>query len=164
MNKFKLPDLQLKILRELYLNSRVTYKELGRKFKVSSVTCYNRIQEMTKENIIRNFTIDINHKKLGYTLEVLLELKVKRGLPRPVALKIHKLPHVEDVWEITGDTDLIVRAYFKDVDELNDFLHTLGNNYPEIENVITHVVLGSCELPHPNGWGFVRVHPASRCR
>ena len=92
MNKFKLPDLQLKILRELYLNSRVTYKELGRKFKVSSVTCYNRIQEMTKENIIRNFTIDINHKKLGYTLEVLLELKVKRGLPRPVALKIHKLP------------------------------------------------------------------------
>ncbi|MBC7094901.1 Lrp/AsnC family transcriptional regulator [Thermococcus sp.] len=81
MNKFKLPDLQLKILRELYLNSRVTYKELGRKFRVSSVTCYNRIQEMVKKNIIRNFTIDINHKKLGYTLEVLLELKVKKGLP-----------------------------------------------------------------------------------
>ncbi|MBC7094902.1 Lrp/AsnC ligand binding domain-containing protein [Thermococcus sp.] len=66
-----------------------------------------------------------------------------------MALKIHKLPHVEDVWEITGDTDLIVRAYFKDVDELNDFLHTLGNNYPEIENVITHVVLGSYKNPEP---------------
>ena len=88
---------------------------------------------MIENGVIKRFTIDVDHKQPGYGLEVLLELKVKRGLPRPVALKVHKLPHVEDVWEITGDTDLIVRAYFKDVDELNDFLHLLGNNYPEIE-------------------------------
>ena len=149
MNKIKLSDLQLKLLRELYLNSRVTYKELGRKCGVSSVTCYNKIQEMIREGIIKDFTVDVDHKKLGYRLEVLLELKVKRGLPRPLALKLYKLPHVEDVWEITGDTDLIVRAYFKDVDELNDFLHMLGNNYPEIENVITHVVLGSYKNLNP---------------
>ncbi|USG99082.1 Lrp/AsnC family transcriptional regulator [Thermococcus argininiproducens] len=105
---------------------------------------------MVENGVIKRFTIDVDHKQLGYELEVLLELKVKRGLPRPVALKLYKLPHVEDVWEITGDTDLIVRAYFKNVDELNDFLHMLGNNYPEIENVITHVVLGSYK--NPEAW------------
>jgi len=142
-------ELYLRILRELYKHSRVTYKELGKKCDTTSVTCYNKIREMIENGLIKRFTIDVDHKQLGYELEVLLELKVKRGLPRPVALKMYKLPHVEDVWEITGDTDLIVRAYFKNVDELNDFLHMLGNNYPEIENVITHVVLGSYKNPEP---------------
>jgi len=142
-------ELYLRILKELYKNSRTTYKELGKKCNTTSVTCYNKVREIIENGVIKRFTIDVDHKQLGYELEVLLELKVKRGLPRPVALKIHKLPHVEDVWEITGDTDLIVRAYFKDVDELNDFLHLLGNNYPEIENVITHVVLGSYKNPEP---------------
>lgn len=143
-------DMYSKILRKLYINSRTTYKELGKQCGTSSVTCYNKVQEMVENGIIKRFTIDVDHKQLGYELEVLLELKVKRGLPRPVALKMYKLPHVEDVWEITGDTDLIVRAYFKNVDELNDFLHMLGNNYPEIENVITHVVLGSYK--NPEAW------------
>ncbi|KPU62690.1 hypothetical protein EP1X_07480 [Thermococcus sp. EP1] len=143
-------ELYLGILRELYKQSRATYKELGKKCNTTSVTCYNKVQEMVENGIIKRFTIDVDHKQLGYELEVLLELKVKRGLPRPVALKLYKLPHVEDVWEITGDTDLIVRAYFKNVDELNDFLHMLGNNYPEIENVITHVVLGSYK--NPEAW------------
>lgn len=141
--------IDLTILRELYKNSRITYKELGKRIGISNVTSYNRVKEILNQDIIRGFTIDVDSKKLGYTIEVLLELKVKRGLPRPVALKLYKLPHVEDVWEITGDTDLIVRAYFKNVDELNDFLHMLGNKYPEIENVITHVVLGSYKNPEP---------------
>jgi len=142
-------EVYLQTLRELYKNSRITYKELGKKCATTSVTCYNKVKEMIEKNIIKRFTIDVDHKQLGYELEVLLELKVKRGLPRPVALKLHKLHHVEDVWEITGDTDLIVRAYFKNVDELNDFLHLLGTNYPEIENVVTHVVLGSYKNPEP---------------
>nr|WP_287196980.1 Lrp/AsnC ligand binding domain-containing protein [Thermococcus sp.] len=75
---------------------------------------------------------------------------MRRETPRSVAIKLHKLPHVEYVWEITGATDLFIRAYFKDVDELNDFLHTLGNQYPEIETVITHVVLGSYR--NPKAW------------
>lgn len=142
-------NLNISILRELYTNSKVTYRELEKKIGVSSVTCYNRITEMKRNGIIEGFTININPRELGYTIEVLIELKVRRGLPRETAKGLYKLPNVEYVWEITGQTDLIVRAFFRDVDELNAFLHEIGNRFPQIENIITHVVLGSYRNPNP---------------
>lgn len=149
MKNLKLHKLHLKLLRELYTNSRQTYEKLGKICGVSSVTCHNWIRAMKKEGIIKKFTIDINYKKLGYEIEALIEIKAKRSLSQKIAKKISTLPNVEHVWDITGETDIIVRAFFRNTEELSSFLYNLGIKFPEIEKMTTHVVLESYQNPNP---------------
>lgn len=149
MKNFKLHKLHLKLLRELYRNSRETYEKLGKMCGVSSVTCHNWIQAMRKKGIIKRFTIDIDYKELGYNVEALIEIKAKRSLSQEIAKKISTFPNVTHVWDITGETDIIVRAFFRNTEELNSFLYNMLQKFPEIEKMTTHVVLGSYENPNP---------------
>ena len=149
MKNFKLHKLHLKVLRELYRNSRETYGKLGKMCGVSSVTCHNWVQAMKREGIIRRFTIDIDYKKLGYSVEALIEIKANRSLSQKIAKKISTLPNVTHVWDITGETDIIVRAFFKNTEELSSFLYNTLQKFPEIERMTTHIVLESYENPNP---------------
>ncbi|MCD6143148.1 Lrp/AsnC family transcriptional regulator [Thermococcus sp.] len=149
MKNFKLHNLHLRLLRELHKNSRETYGKLSKISGVSSVTCHNWIQAMKKEGIIKRFTIDINYKKLGYNVEALIEVKAKRSLSQKIAKKISTLPNVTHVWDVTGETDIIIRAFFRNTEELSSFLYNTLQKFPEIERMTTHVVLESYENPSP---------------
>jgi len=149
MKNVKLHKLYLKLLKELYENSRETYEKLGKTCGVSSVTCYNWTQVMKKEGIIKRFTIDIDYKKLGYNVEVLIEIKAKRSLSQKIAKKISTLPNVTHVWDVTGETDIIIRGFFRNTEELSSFLYNTLQKFPEIERMTTHVVLESYENPSP---------------
>jgi len=54
------------------------------------------------------------------------------------------------VYEITGETDAIIEACFRDINELNIFLKKIREACPEITDTITHIVLD--ERENPDGW------------
>jgi DNA-binding Lrp family transcriptional regulator len=58
--------LDKSILAELMLNSRIPYKVLAKKLKVSREVVNYRIAKLIKDKIILNFTTEINYRKLGY--------------------------------------------------------------------------------------------------
>ncbi|RLF78535.1 hypothetical protein DRN39_00795, partial [Thermococci archaeon] len=135
----------LYILWELYSNSRITYKQLSKKCNLSIVSCYNKVKELKNSGIIQKFTIEVNPKKLGYNLEVFIELEVLRESRKEVAQKICKMGKVKEVWEITGDTDLLIHAFFTDNEDLDDFISFLVKEFPQIKNIITRVILHKYE-------------------
>jgi len=135
----------LYILWELHNNSRITYNQLSKKCNLSIVSCYNKVKELKNNGVIQKFTIEVNPKKLGYNLEVFIELEVLREARKGIAQKVCKMEGVKKVWEITGDTDLLIHAFFTDNEDLDKFISLLVKRFPEIKNIITRVVLQKYE-------------------
>jgi DNA-binding Lrp family transcriptional regulator len=136
----KLDDLDKRILKELLEDSRRSYRELARRLSVAVTTIINRIQKMEESGIIAGYPINIDYEKLGYELTVLTEISVSKGKLLEMEKEIAKMPSVCAVYDVTGLTDAMVIAKFKNRKELSDFTKGLLS-MPFIERTNTHVVL-----------------------
>lgn len=63
----KIDNYSKKILYELDKNSRETAQQIGKKVRLSKVSVIHRINNLKKEEIIRNFITLINYRRLGFT-------------------------------------------------------------------------------------------------
>lgn len=61
----KLDDLDIAILKELKANSKLTFKEIGAKLHLTGQAVGNRVTKLLENNVIENFTININENYLG---------------------------------------------------------------------------------------------------
>ena len=135
-------ELDSKIMRELLTDSRTSLRQISNKLKVSVGTVANRVKNLTFNKVLKYYTAVIDHEKIGYDLSALIELTVAKGKLLEVAEKISKLQNVCAVYDITGSTDTLVIAKFKNRKELNDFVKSLlVMDYVERTN--THVILNT---------------------
>ena len=138
----KIDNLDEKILNELSINSRSSFREISRKLNVSIATVITRVSKLEKEGIIKHYTAYLDHEKLGYDITAIIEVLVEKGKVIEVEQRISKHKNVVSVYDITGEKDIVVVAKFKTRTELNRFIKTvLSAEY--IERTNTHIVLNT---------------------
>lgn len=130
-----------KILKNLMVDARLSARQLALKLGMSTVTVLSRIKKMEKEKIINGYAAIIDHEKLGYSLTAIIEIIAKSDIV-DVEEEISKFENVCGVYDITGSTDTIIIAKFKERNELSKFVKDLGA-MPNVETTITHVVLNT---------------------
>ena len=140
MSILDLDELDIKILRELLKNARLSYRAIADKVGGAIGTVISRIKKMEKGNVIMGYSAILNHEELGYELTVITEITVSKGKLVEVEKEVAKIPNVCCVYDITGLTDAIVIAKFKDRKSLSDFTKNLLS-LPYVERTNTHVVL-----------------------
>lgn len=128
------------IIMQLLVDSRLSYRQMARKLKVSPNTILSRIVRMQSEGIIKHYTTVTDHEKLGYELTVVTEVIVSKGKLLETDRAIANIPGVCAVYDVTGESDAIVIAKFKTMKELSDFTKKLLA-MPYVERTNTHVVL-----------------------
>jgi DNA-binding Lrp family transcriptional regulator len=133
-------DKDARILRELSADSRLSYREIARRLKVSVATVKARIENLEKEGVIEGYTAILNPMKLGYDAIAAIEIIVSKGKLLEVEQEIAKNPNVYAVYDITGTSDALVMVRFKRSEELSKFVKSaLAMDY--IERTVTHAVL-----------------------
>jgi DNA-binding Lrp family transcriptional regulator len=135
-----LDELDLKILKALVENGRLSARKLSEMLNVSVGTIIKRIEKLEQDGIILGYTAIVNHEKLGYDLVSIIEVRVSQGKLLDVENQIAKLPNVYGVYDITGDYDALIIARFKSRKELDNFIKTLLA-MPYVERTRTHFVL-----------------------
>ena len=133
-------QVDAQILREMARDSRLSFRALGRKLDVATTTVIHRYERMKKEGIIKNPSVVIDYEKLGYNIVALIELTVSKGRLVEVEEKLARKHNVYAVYDVTGDTDAVILARFKDRKELNDFVKSLLV-VEFVERTNTHLVL-----------------------
>ncbi|MDH3617511.1 MAG: Lrp/AsnC family transcriptional regulator [Nitrosopumilus sp.] len=132
-----------KILKNLMVDARLSARQLAIKLGMSTVTILTRIKKLEKEKIIKGYTALIDHEKLGYDLTAIIEIIAKKDI-LDIEEKLSKIDNVCGVYDITGNTDTIIVAKFKERNELSAFVKSLSS-MANIENTITHVVLNTAK-------------------
>ena len=137
---FALDEIDRRLLRELLIDSKRSYRELARSIGVSTATVINRVQRLESSGVIKGYTIIIDHERLGFELTVVTEITVSKGRLIEVEEAVSRLPNVCAVYDVTGLTDAMVVAKFRSRRDLSKFTKGLLA-MPYVERTNTHVVL-----------------------
>ena len=122
-----LDDVDRRILNEYIEDSRQSYREIARKLGLSPGTVASRAAKLEERGIIKRYTVQVDHEKLGYDLTVLVNISVGDA-PGFYDGKDHELVELTEpyaVYHTTGDSDVVVIAKFRTREELSDFTKKL---------------------------------------
>jgi DNA-binding Lrp family transcriptional regulator len=131
-----------KVLEEYLKDSRQSFREVARKIGISSGTVANRIRDLEKIGIIKKYTTQLNYEKLGYELTAITEIIIAEGMMIEVGNEIAKIRNAISVYNVTGDSDILVIAKFRTRQDLSDFTKTILK-MPHVVRTKTHVVLNT---------------------
>jgi DNA-binding Lrp family transcriptional regulator len=136
----ELDETDVKILKVLLSDSRLSSRQIGKQCDISIGTVLSRIRKMEDEGIITGYTALLDQEKLGYELTVVTEITVSKGRLLEMENEIARIPNVCCVYDLTGLADAAIIAKFKNREDLSKFTKKLLS-LPFVERTNTHVVL-----------------------
>ena len=131
-----------KVLEEYLKDSRQSFREVARKISISSGTVANRIKDLEEKEIIKKYTTQLDYEKLGYELTAITEIIISEGMMIEVGNEIAKIRNAISVYNVTGDSDILIIAKFRSRKDLSDFTKTILK-MPHVVRTKTQVVLNT---------------------
>jgi len=144
----ELDEKDLKIIKLLSENARITYTELSKALGISDVAVIKRVKKLETHSIIRRYTIDLNLQSLGYRILSFTGIDVDPSNLLSVAEELKKREQVIGLMLTTGDHQLMAVVIARDHDDLKK-VHDEIMAIPGIKRVCPAIVLDTLkELPY----------------
>ncbi len=140
--KMKIDKKDKEILNILVENSKLSYRQIAKKVKVSVATALNRVKKLEEEKLIRNYTTIIDYEKAGYDIDVIIEVRISKGKLFEVEKKIANNPNIFAVYDVTGDFDAVILARFPNRRRMDTFLKKL-QTFEFVERTQTKLILNT---------------------
>lgn len=114
--------VDVRILRELQQNPRLTMAELGRRVDMSSPSVTERVRRLEDKQVVRAYRVELDAAKLGLPLTIYVRIRPNPGqLPKVVELAEQILEIVE-CHRVTGEDCFIIKAHIPAMDQLDRLL------------------------------------------
>jgi Lrp/AsnC family transcriptional regulator, leucine-responsive regulatory protein len=117
-----LDTTNLRLLKELQADARVSNAELGRRVGLSAPSVAERLARLEEGGAIVSYRTDIDPRALGYTLSVVLRIRPAPRELKKVADLAQRTPEVVECHRITGDDCYFMRAWVRDVEHLEEVI------------------------------------------
>jgi DNA-binding Lrp family transcriptional regulator len=135
MYKDKVDDEILKILKD---DSRESFVDIGKKLKLSESAVRRRVKNLTDNQIIKKFTIEIGEQNSTKAI-VLISVESSMDTSK-VSARLTKLDGVKTVYEITGQYDIAVIISSPNITEINLAIDAL-RKVPGVSDTNTVIIL-----------------------
>lgn len=120
-----LDDIDIRLLKLLAADSKVTMKELAAKVNLSPSPVFERVKRLESNGYIKKYIALIDAEKLNYGLIVFCNIKLKqhdKSVGRSFVTDILRLDEVVECYNISGDFDFLLKVYAKDMKHYQDFV------------------------------------------
>jgi Lrp/AsnC family transcriptional regulator for asnA, asnC and gidA len=136
----KIPE---RILAILLTNSRISFREIAKKLKVSTTTISRAVKELEEEGVILGYTLVVDWKKLGYGSALCVNIMTKPDADfDDVGKRLRKIPQVKEIFYTTGNTGFSVYVVCRDTEEATATISEISR-IAGVERVVSHMVLKS---------------------
>ncbi len=136
-----------RLIDALRADGRQSVNELASQVNVSRATAYQRLARLREEGVIRRFTVDVDHRKLGLPIAALVLVSVVQHAWRGVGERLRHLPGVEWLALSTGSYDYILLVRAPDIDHLRDVILEGLQAIPDVASTQTLLLLDELSLP-----------------
>jgi Lrp/AsnC family leucine-responsive transcriptional regulator len=137
-------DVDLRILRVIQFNARISNVELAEKVGISPTPCWNRVKSLEKRAVIEQYVAILNHSALGYPDTVIVEVTLDRhddGALQQFEASIASLPEVIEAYVATGEYDYFIKVAVAGADGYERFLRERLYRIPGIRHSSTSFLL-----------------------
>jgi Lrp/AsnC family transcriptional regulator, regulator for asnA, asnC and gidA len=121
--KNDIDKIDLEIIKHLSSNAKISYTDLASKILVSPSTVHVRVKKLEDLGVIKNFTINIDYKRLGlsFTSYLGVFLDKAKSFDKVVA-SIRKIPQITVIDFTTGQFSVFCKVRAMDSSAARDVL------------------------------------------
>lgn len=151
-NTARLDPVDLKILKALQENARITTKELAAKVNLSTTPVFERLKRLEKEGYIKKYVAVLDAEKLNLGFEVYCMVKLKqmsRDVARDFTSVIKDVPQVAECYNISGEFDYLLKIMAPDMKSYNEFIINVLGTIDAIGSIQSTFVMN--EIKHGYG-------------
>lgn len=125
-----LDEIDIRLLKALQQNSRLTVKELAEVAHLSSSPTHDRVRRLEREGYIDRYVAVLNHKKLGSGLTVLCNIRLKQhnlDIIKDFMAAVQQLEEIRECYNTSGEYDFMIKLQVEDMAHYQEFvLNKLG--------------------------------------
>ena len=113
----KLDETDIRILKLLQQNSRLTVKELAARVHLSPSPTFERQKRLEREGYIQRYGAIVDHHKLGHNVIVLCNIRLKQhthDLIQQFMDTVQAIDQITECYNTTGDYDFQIKVYARD--------------------------------------------------
>ena len=140
----EIDEIDRKILKILQADGRTALSEIARRLDMGTATIHERTNTLEEEGYIREYRAVLDPELMGINEVAFIHVFTAAGRFSEVAERLTEEPDVQEIHEITGDPDLLLKVRVREKSDLTDLLTTVGK-YEDVESTATNVALRSVE-------------------
>ncbi|MBM7871253.1 Lrp/AsnC family leucine-responsive transcriptional regulator [Clostridium pascui] len=131
----KFDEIDMLILSELQKNSRLSIRELSKRINLSPPSVTERVKRLEDYGVIEEYTIKINKKKLGLTIDCIIKVTMKNGEYERFKAFIKEYKRSEWCYRIAGDSCFLIKLSVKTLSEIEEFIDEISSYAITITNI-----------------------------
>ncbi len=142
----KIDAVDLKILRILQDNSKVTNLDLSRRVGLSPAPTLERVKKLETTGIIESYHAKVSPQSIGLNVKtfVLVSLAWKKeNALNNFLSKIQEIEEIVECFIITGEADFMMKIICKDIPTYEQLLFKTLSQIEEIERLKTLMTLST---------------------
>ncbi len=143
----KIDAVDLKILKAMYRDSRLSNKDLAEKLDIAPSTSLERVRRLHQENILQNYNAEVDFKSLGINLQAMASVSLDSHTPDTINSfrdDTLKLREVISLFHMGGENDFLVHIAVSDVEHLRNLIYDAFTSRNEVRHVETALVYEHC--------------------
>ncbi len=141
----------IKILRALQRNAKLTIKELADIINLSPSPTFERQKRLEREGYIERYAAILNPKKVGNGIIVMCNITLKqhgKEFGTQFMNAIQNIDEIVECYNTSGDYDFMMKIYVRDMPHYQDLvLNTLGT-FDCIGSLHSIFVIGEVKSSH----------------
>jgi DNA-binding Lrp family transcriptional regulator len=147
----------VRILRTLQSEGRLTNQELADRVGMSTSPCWRRVKRLEDTGVIRGYQAVIDRRAVGLGVLAFIRVQIdthSHDQAERFSEEVRKLDAVIACYSVAGEADFLLQVVAEDLDSYADFAMTVVRRLPGIKEMNTMFVLKdikpSAMLPIPN--------------
>jgi len=143
-NARKLDRLDLKILRALQENARISYVDLAEKVGLSTTPCMDRVKRLERTGLIQGYHASIDPLALGLSLLVFVEITLSNQSPEGFEAfreAVDGLSYVQECHLVSGQSDYLIKLRLTDLASYRKYLGEMLLALPYVRESKSYIVM-----------------------
>jgi Lrp/AsnC family leucine-responsive transcriptional regulator len=121
-----LDDIDLRILRELKRDARISWRELGQTVHLSPTSAADRVRRLERDRVIEGYTVRVDPAALGRTVRAVIDVSLGAGvLVDDFEARLALRDEVTFAAYVTGTADYSIVVECRGADGLDAFVRWL---------------------------------------
>lgn len=124
-NLSSVDETGMNILRELQINARSTFSEIGRKVGLSSPAVAERIYKMEESGVISGYHTDINPAVFGHTIMAFITLTTQPHKYSEIYTFVEEQKQILECHHVSGNESFILKVVSGSISQLESLVEKL---------------------------------------
>lgn len=141
---YKFDEIDLKIIKMLQEDGRITNLELSGKIGLSPGPTLERVKKLEKAKVITGYHARVNKMKAGLGVSVMIQVTLSRQIDNVISRfkqKVLAIPEITECYQITGNADYLLKVVVEDITAFEKLIAEKFSKFDEIGQMHTMLII-----------------------